>query len=158
MAAWLRRLAGLRGADLKLTLRRVCLRQTQEDSRHVSFCIPGRNRVDERLVPPRVRTLRHGQRLTVGFPGEGLRPHVRNPDLNGTKPRLPQPGAMRADLIAGCGSSGGWHREVLHVAWNLAHRRSAAQNVHRSDGPYEVGTTPALSKEENRERVASVVY
>jgi hypothetical protein len=66
-------------------------------SRHVSCFIPGSNCVDERLVPLGVRTLRHRQRLTLCGLGEGLRPHVRNPDLNGTKPRLPQSGAMRAD-------------------------------------------------------------
>ena len=71
--------------------------------------IPGRNRVDEFLVPLGMRTLAHRQRLTVCGPSEGLRPQVWNPDLNGTKTRLAQPGAVRADLIAGSRSIGSWH-------------------------------------------------
>jgi len=77
-----------------------------------------------------VRTLRHRLRLTVCGLSEGLRADVRNPNLNGTKSRLPQSGAMRADLIAGCGSSGRGHGETPKVTCNLAHRWMPRKQPH----------------------------
>jgi hypothetical protein len=48
-----------------------------------------------------MRTLGHSQGLTMRSPGEGLRTHVSDPDLNGPKALLPKAGSVRAYLVAG---------------------------------------------------------
>jgi hypothetical protein len=106
-------------------------RRRRSRSRHASSGVPGRDRVDELLVLSSVGTPGNSHRLTVSCAGEGLRPHVWNPNLNGTKPLLAQTVAMGADLVAGCRSSTSRHavslRKVTCNEHNLTHRGTAAR-------------------------------